>query len=73
MLFFFVDATMYSLLSDSFDHSWRLWDLETKTEILHQVNDSSFIPCVTYNHVHDVCWWLEIALPEQAMEYLSLD
>ena len=24
----------------SFDHSWRLWDLETQTEVLHQVRAS---------------------------------
>ena len=28
---------IYDRLFCSFDHSWRLWDLETKTEILHQV------------------------------------
>ena len=28
----------------SFDHSWRLWDLETKTEILHQVNEFILSP-----------------------------
>lgn len=27
-----------SLSALSFDHSWRLWDLETKTEILHQAS-----------------------------------
>ena len=34
-----VIATVLLILC-SFDHSWRLWDLETQTEVLHQVRAS---------------------------------
>lgn len=32
----------------SYDHSWRLWDLETQEEILHQEGHSKAVHDVTF-------------------------
>jgi U4/U6 small nuclear ribonucleoprotein PRP4 len=32
----------------SYDHSWRLWDLETQEEILHQEGHSKAVHDITF-------------------------
>jgi U4/U6 small nuclear ribonucleoprotein PRP4 len=39
---------MIFLFVCSYDHSWRLWDLETQEEILHQEGHSKAVHDITF-------------------------
>lgn len=39
---------MFSFFFFSYDHSWRLWDLETQDEILHQEGHSKAVHDITF-------------------------
>ena len=45
-------------LTSSFDHSWRLWDLEVQDEVLHQEGHS--------NPVYDIAFQQDGALAATA-------
>lgn len=38
-----------------FDHSWRLWDLEQKAEVLHQEGHSRGVYCIAFQIDGSVC------------------
>lgn len=38
-----------------FDYSWRLWDLEQKTEVLHQEGHSRGVYCIAFQNDGSVC------------------
>lgn len=38
-----------------YDHSWRLWDLEQKQEVLHQEGHSKGVHCIAFQTDGSVC------------------